>query len=233
VIYEYGKTLRITLALVNPTTGVPTDDAGPVVLTVTRADATIATPAVSHPGTGSYYADIAASVAGDLRWVWTGAGSAVLDEAAAVVAAPGTAPAWSPDLDAVAAHVPMRTVEVGNVNGTLTGTFTGLTMPTAGQVEQYIVEAVARIVAACGPIDPTLGQEAASVAAMWAAAQVELAQPAEASDPRRYAELLAAWNTSLAALADHNEAASGAGPGVEPGPVYAFPEPVVYGDLAL
>lgn len=85
-MYDVGDRARLTFS-VTDVAGVPTN--GTVVLTVTKPDASTATPTVSNPSTGSYTADVDLDQAGrwTYRWVATGAVTAaqtdILDVAAA------------------------------------------------------------------------------------------------------------------------------------------------------
>lgn len=229
MLYEYGKAARITLVVTNPSTQQVEDPTPTPVLTVTSPAAAVTTPAVSHPGTGSFYGDQVGSSAGDWSYVWT-SGTTVLDEGAFVVMPAGFMPAWTPSLDGVAGYVPMRTIELGNLTGTPTGTFTALTMPTALQVEGYAQDGANRVLAAVGDLDDTLQGLAQSVATLWAASLVELAQPSDQQDARRFQQLREQYDADLALLIERNEVLTGAGADGTGLPVYAYPDPVSWGD---
>lgn len=227
--YEIGKSARLTFVLTDPA-GVPVDGTG-VLLTVTKPDATTATPTVSHPGTGSYYSDVALDQAGTWLWRWTVDTPDTADEGALLVGAQAYYPPWLPTLDQIAAHVPLRTIELGTVSGAPVGTFTALTMPNSTQVEQYAVEATGTIMGLLGTLDASLYDMASAVAAMWAAAQVELAQPAEQYDSRRYEMLSATYLASLKSLQDRSDEIGLTGASVDG--AYSFPDPVTWGDVML
>jgi hypothetical protein len=230
VIYELGRVVRVTLLLTDPTTGQYTNAAG-VAVDLTPPTGADVTPAVTNPSTGSYYADLPASEAGAWRYRWRDGANATLDEGTFLVDAAGSEAAWGPSLDQVAAHVPSRTIELGNLSGTYAQTFTGLTSPTAEQVEDYVRQAVAWVTSHTGTVDAALYGTAQSVASMWAAAQVELAQPADTRDMARYAALLAQAGTMLTTLVAANEAATGTpATGTDVDSAYAFPEAPVWGD---
>lgn len=228
--YEFGRTIRLTLLLTDPLTGVYADGTG-VSVEVTSPTGVLTHPSILHPSTGSYYADETLAEQGDWGFVWS-ANGAVADESAASVTAPGAVAAWTPTLDQIAAHVPLRTIEVGNLTGSPTGTFTGLTMPTAGQVDLYATDAVSWVSSAVSVLSPALFDRAQGIAGLWAAAQVELAQPVEFRDDRRYATLLEQATTGMTALVSRNEAVTGTGAD-EVAPAYSYPEPVPWGDRMI
>lgn len=235
MLYEYGKPARITLTVTDPTTQAYVNPSPTPVLTVTKPDGTTATPAVTNPSTGSFYGDQVLTQAtppiipSDWRYVWK-SGTTVLDEGALVVMPTGYLPAWTPSLDTVASYVPMRTIELGNLTGTPSGTFTALTMPTAVQVEGYAQDGANRVLAATGTLSASLDGLANSVAAMWAASLVELAQPSDQQDARRFQQLREQFDLDLAALVERNEVLTGVGADGTGLPVYAYPDPVSWGD---
>lgn len=225
----FGKQVRLTLALTNPSTGAPQNGTG-VIVTVTAPDGTPSTPGVTNPSTGSYYSDVQSTQAGEWYARWSDSGANTLDEFEWSVAPAGEGPAWAPTLDQVAAHVPLRTIETGSLTGLPVNTFTALTLPTASQVDQFITEAVAMVISALGSdVAQALYAHAAAVAAMWAAAQVELAQHDEQRDMRRYDHLMAAYATGLVALAEANIELVGAAFGESLGAAF-FPDPEAWGD---
>lgn len=229
MLYEFGKVARITLVVTDPSTQTPVDPVVGPVLTVTSPSLATSTPGVSHPGTGSYYADVPLTAAGDWRWSWTSAAT-VLDEGALVAMPAGELPAWTPSLDDIGGLVPMRTIELGNLTGTPSGTFTALTMPNATQVEGYAQAAADRVLATVGELDPSLEGLANSVAALWAASLVELAQPSDQQDARRFQQLREQYDADLAALLERNEVVTGIGADGSGLPAYSYPDPVPWGD---
>lgn len=152
---------------------------------------------------------------------------------------PGTP--WAPSLSDVARHIPTRTRAYSGTPGSdrVLGTFTENTTPTAEQAQADIDAAVRAIVATVGLI-PTSGdpaavgaiQGAARDAAEWrAAADIELAWPNRDADVSVARELDARAGAALAALRTVlSEAGSGL---VEDSPLWAFPDPVAWGDTAL
>jgi hypothetical protein len=155
------------------------------------------------------------------------------------VPGPGGAAAstdWTPSLEMVAAHVPLRTIPLGDLDGAPLGTFNTFTLPTADQVNVYILTAVEHIEAALGTaVDLTLVDLATMAAAVRAAADVELAQPAETFDQRRYDQLVKQADALLARLTTSNQLITGTSalPGAVLMPVGSFPEPVEHGDWNL
>lgn len=231
--YEQGRVVRVVLMLTDPTTGAYVNGTG-VAVNVTDPAGVGTTPAVVNPSTGSYIADVptaAAAATGAWRFRWRDAANATLDEGVFLVEATGAEVAWGPSLDDVAAHVPSRTIELGNLSGTYAQTFTGLTTPTAEQVESYLRQGVSWVTASTGTVAASLYGPASSIASMWAAAQVELAQPSDTRDMDRYRALLAQASAALTTLVLSNEAATGTpSAGDAAGPSYAFPDAVGWGD---
>lgn len=145
-----------------------------------------------------------------------------------------TNPTWAPTATDVGSYVPMRTVELGNTTGSLTGTFSTLTTPTLAQVAVYIVASVEAVEAAVGAtLDLTLYDLATQCAAVRAAAEVELAQPSESRDLRTYEQLLALFDSLLARLVARNSAVTGTSGVPVLTPVYVFPEPPWHADVDL
>lgn len=101
-----------------------------------------------------------------------------------VPAGPGlTLPDWAPTLEQVAAYVPRRTL-VGTVDGygTAVQTFTADTYPTATAVSSLIADACNWVLLTTGTVGATLWGQAATCAAIRAAAHVELTYPDNRDD---------------------------------------------------
>jgi hypothetical protein len=142
---------------------------------------------------------------------------------------------WAPSLADVGGKIPTRTRPADPPDGDPLGTFTEETMPTAAMVEPIIDGAVAQVRHAVGtvPSTPETLYDLARDAAAWrAAADVELAWPERDADLREvYDRLDARAKLALQALID---ACEDAGTGADGGlPVWAFPEPVPWGDQDL
>lgn len=146
-------------------------------------------------------------------------------------------PTWAPSLEQVADHIPTRTRNASTPGDTsLLGTFTAQTEPTDEQARRHISAACSEVLGAVGgsiPDSPAfLARLAGEVAALRAAADIELAYPTRDADVSVYEQLTARADAALQRLVD---AVNDAGAGPEGGllPQYAFPEPVWYGDYPL
>ncbi|MUN41408.1 hypothetical protein [Actinomadura litoris] len=140
---------------------------------------------------------------------------------------------WAPSMTDVGARIPTKTrdqTQPGNDNPA--GTFNDTTVPTADEVEPIVEGAVAQTRAAVASIPEALYGLANDAAAWRAAADIELAWPernAQITD--LYTTLDARAKLALQQLID---ACDDAGTGADGGrPVYAFPEPVPWGDTYL
>jgi hypothetical protein len=147
---------------------------------------------------------------------------------------------WAPSLSDVARHIPTRTRDFATPGSSgLLGTFTEGTTPTAEQAQADIEAAVRAIIAEVGEL-PTAGdpgvisalEAAARDAAEWrAAADIEVAYPNRDATVQVYTQLNARAEAALARL---KLVLAEAGTGlVEEAPLWAFPDPVSWGDLPL
>lgn len=82
-----------------------------------------------------------------------------------------TGPAWAPQVQDVADWLPRRTTDG---SGLAAGTFTDETVPNAGQVSRIITSVVGQVAAALPDLPPALYAPATRLAALGAAAQIEL-----------------------------------------------------------
>jgi hypothetical protein len=150
-----------------------------------------------------------------------------------VVTDPAT---WAPTLEQVAGYVTSRTVDLA-VPGSDTplGTFTGNTWPTDTQVRGLIDIACRWVTTRTGPVDSTLVDNAADVAALRAAGMVEASYPVRAGNVDTANLLLKQADTAKADLVAAMQNITG----VNPTPVgsalpqYSFPDPHWYGDRDL
>ena len=139
---------------------------------------------------------------------------------------------WAPTLEEVAGHIPTRTRD-NNRPGSdaLTGTFSTGTTPNQDQAQRITDAAVATVAAAVGVVTPGLVALARDAAGWRAAADIELAYPQRDADVSVYEQLDARAKVALERLLT---AAEDQGGGVEATlPVWAFPDPVWYGDENL
>lgn len=146
-------------------------------------------------------------------------------------------PEWAPTLEQVADHIPTRTRNAAQAGDTaLLGTFTSVTEPTDEQARRHISAACSEVLGAVGGTIPSvpafLAGLAGEVAALRAAADIELAYPNRNADVSVYEQLNQRADAALQRLID---AVNDAGAGPEGGlvPVHSFPQPPWYGDYPL
>lgn len=143
-------------------------------------------------------------------------------------------PAWAPSLADVGDYVTSRTVDENTPGSdTPTGTFSATTYPTDQQVLRLISSAVQWVLNVTGPVAASLEASAASVAAMRAAALVELSYPVRNADVDAVTTpLLAEARFARDELVAANLAQGGVGFNSTGAPLGAFPEPVGWrGDM--
>ncbi len=131
---------------------------------------------------------------------------------------PSVFPVWSPSPDAVADLLAQRVLVRG---GQAVGTFTAATKPTAAQV-QRIADAVAREVEiATGPLPADYFDSASDVAALGAAARVELSFFPRDTERGTYDDLAVLYTAALARLVLATR--GGQSEGRSSAPVFGFP----------
>ena len=138
---------------------------------------------------------------------------------------------WAPSLTDVARHIPTRTRDFATPGSDrLLGTFSERTTPTAEQAQSDLDAAVRAVTAEVGDIPATDAAEAAARdAAEWrAAADIELAYPNRDATVAVARDLDARAKYALDRL-KAILAAAGAGT-VDQVPIWAFPDPPVWGD---
>lgn len=223
----------------------PGDETTTGVLTVTDPEGEADTPAVA-PGTpvGDVVRLTAAAVTYDkpgrwiLGWVVTGTGAGAEDLEVNVVPRPTAGgPLWTPGRSRVANYVPARTLSVDAETHEMT--FSSTTRPTGVQVDRLIRDAAGWVQLRVGVVDTSLHEQASTVSAIWAAAAVERGWPDDANPTeslRRADQLQQQADRFRDDLARANDAIVGPNP-TDPAaallPVYAFPEPVPWGDEYL
>lgn len=183
---------------------------------------------VVHDGLGKYHADIPITAAGVWQWHFTITGAVQGEEYGSLVATPawsGPMP-WVPSLREIGTYVPTRTVPV-NLPGSAAplGTFDTTTVPNDEAVTQLAKSAASWVRSRAGEIDPTLYDYATSVAAIRAAAFVELAYPIRDAEVNVYAALFEQARLALEGLIDANASAGETPPGQGLLPAYSFPDP--------
>ena len=144
--------------------------------------------------------------------------------------------AWDPTTVQVADYVTSRTVSAATPgDDTPLGDFTADTYPTGDQVNRIIQGSSSWVSAEAGSIDTTLYDLATTVAALHAAAMVELTYPERNADVSVVAErLLDEAHRHLETLTRANAGIGQSGPdAVSMIPQYSFPGPPWYGDKDL
>lgn len=109
-VYDVGDKVTVTTTVL--VASVPTD--ATVAVTVTAPDGTTTQPAVTHPGTGQYAADVIPALAGNYLVHWVASGTAIgVDEYEFYVQPPGFRLVSLPDAKA---HLNKTTVFTGDDN---------------------------------------------------------------------------------------------------------------------
>jgi hypothetical protein len=228
--YDIGDVAR-TRVTVRDSAGVLTN--ATVAHTYQRPDLTTGVGSVVNDGTGLYHADIALTTAGEWRWDFDITGAVTGSESGALyVRVDWSAPVpWVPSLRQVADYVPTRTVPVDTPGSMVPlGTFSSTTVPTDEVVDRIARAAAAWVSSRAGVVDAGLYEMAGAVAAVRAAAFVELAYPTRDGDAAVYEELFKQADAGLAALIVANGAAGGTPPGDGLLPYWSFPDPAFDSD---
>lgn len=214
----------------------PNDATTRVTVTLTAPDGTVLDPSptpITSDGGHTWTATPTLTQAGKwvAHWLVTNTGAGAVDEEVWVSepASPAAAVTWRPELWQVADYIPARTL-VGAVDGygNPIDTFDSTTRPTGDMVARIITAAVAWVQAKTGPVDASLDDLARSVAAKYAASQVELTYPDNGNDLNTAQQL---YQQAVAARDDlwrANEAVTGEDPedpAAQVMPVYSFPPP--------
>ena len=136
-----------------------------------------------------------------------------------------TAP-WAPTLQDVGDYVTSRTVDAATPgDDTPLGTFTEDTYPTAEQVDRLIAGAASWVLNVTGPVVTDLEETARDVAAMRAAALVEMSYPVRDGDLDEVATLLLEQSRSARdELVIANRAGGSVGISPTAAPAFSFPD---------
>ena len=175
-----------------------------------------------------------------LHWTVTGAGAGTEDAAVYVVPPPTAGgPTWLPGRSRVANYVPQRTLARAPDSITESGdsyqfTFDSTTRPTGVQVDRLIADGGAWVASRVSPLAAALYDAASVCVALYAAAAVERGWPHDDNSLQRANDLEKRLDKMLADLIKANSDANGGTDPANPAdhllPVYAFPDPVPWGD---
>jgi hypothetical protein len=202
---------------------------------------TVATTDGGHTWRGTTAITFTASRWWVLTWTVTGTGASRQQQRVFVrpdLATGGQT--WTPTRERVAAYVPARTVEIASLSDAITGTFSDDTRPTGDQVDELIQDAVSWVLGTTGfivtdgDLATVLADMATATAAIRAAGMVELAYPERDADLNT-ADLLLTQADAMLLKLDAANRAQGATDPDQPAhlPLWAFPEPVSWGDSLL
>lgn len=134
-------------------------------------------------------------------------------------------PSWAPDLDEVADYVTSRTVDMDAPGSdSPIGTFTSDTYPNNEQVDRLIASACSWVVNVTGLVGTALEGSAKDVAAMRAAALVELSYPIRDNDIDVATTMLAQAKFARDELVAANLSQGAAGVNVGGTVQYGFPD---------
>jgi hypothetical protein len=208
-VFDLGDPVTSRLSL-----GVTPDGTTGATLIILKPDGSTLSPApaVTGPAGQDYIATFTASAPGDWVAIWTvtGTGSGVQAKVYNVRTLPGpsdTRPVWSPFLSAVGDYIPSKTRDITPGSDVIFGTFNGLTHPDDGQVQRMLDNAVTGILSRITSVAPSMWDQAGAVAALRAAADIELAWPDRSSDLTLYTALSARYEAEFCKLDDLSSAA--------------------------
>lgn len=214
-VYPYDGTTTVTLEVRPPSPAVPFT-VGPGVPSTVTVDVD-GTPTLVQRWTFPPFPTGEPYGWWVLAWSITGTGTDAPEESFFVEPPPEPGgPTWAPTRSRVAAYVPSRplvpTPDGRNID---LGTWTDDTRPSGRQADDLIRDAVNWVTDATGALDLTLFQSANAVAAIRAAAFIELGYP-ERNDPMKSTanttsdRLFKQADQMLAALVARNRAVTGA-----------------------
>jgi hypothetical protein len=193
-VFDLGDPIVSRLSL-----GVTPDGSTLVSVAIFKPDGTTLTPpTITGPTGQDYTAPFAAAMSGDYVAVWTvtgtGAGvQAKVYNVRPLPSASNTRPVWTPFLSEVGDYAPNKTRDITAGSDIIFGTFNGLTHPDDGQVQRMLDKSVAAILSGIGTVAPSEYAQAASVAAIRTAADIELAWPERSADLTIYNALNTRW----------------------------------------
>jgi hypothetical protein len=189
-VFDLGDPIVSRLTL-----GVIPDGSTLVSVAILKPDGTALTPpSITGPTGQDYTAQFTAAQSGDYVAVWTVAGTGAGVQAKVYNVRPlpdpsNTRPVWTPFLSEVGDFVPSKTRDITAGSDVIFGTFNGLTHPDDGQAQRMVDKAVTGILSGIGTIAPSEYAQARSVAAIRAAADIELAWPERSADLTLYTAL--------------------------------------------
>lgn len=165
MIFNVGDVATLTYALT--VADVLTD--ATVALTVTAPDGTSTTPTPTHPGLGTYTADILITQPGTWTYRWAATGAATDTETGRFIA--GTTPALLTTVTPsdVADLLAQRVL---SQDGSNASTFDTTTVPTAAQVQRLIDKVTSEETGGLGTIPDTLQPMLSSLITLAAAVRV-------------------------------------------------------------
>jgi hypothetical protein len=175
---------------------------------------------------------------GDWLAVWkvVGQGASVSAKVYSVYPLPGQGalPPWQPFLREVADYVPWLTLSTAIPGGdTFLGTFTGDTYPSDEQAVRHIERVVRPISLRWPDLASSVYEQARTYVVLRSAASLARAYPRTSGDTATAADLDkqadAAWKLLESSADDTTTSPTGTGQS----PIWAFPEPVAWGDQYL
>jgi len=233
--WQIGDTIPLTLYVPNGdnSTGTSvtysaTDAAGNVLASGTVSPA----PSTTDVGK-TWNAEKVATVGGTWTFRWTVTGTGAGTELFVAYVSDTPPVPWVPSLREVADYVPSRTVPIDTAADDPKMTFDTTTRPNGESVARLIKAAVGWVTATCGTIDSSLYDTAQSVAAIRAAALVEMSYPERDGDTNVSNILLLQADNALKALEKRNEILTDTSndPTANLLPDWSFPDPTLEEDV--
>jgi hypothetical protein len=223
-VFDLGDPITSRLSL-----GVTPDGTTAVAIAVYKPDGTLVspTPTITGPAAQDYTAPFVASQSGDYVAVWTvtgtGAGiSAKVYNVRPLPSPSNTRPIWTPFLSEVGDYAPNKTRDTSVGSDIIFGTFNGLTKPDDGQAQRMLDKVCTGIISAFGIIAPSMYAQAAALACLRTAADIELAWPERPGDLTIYNALKIRIDFEWEQLEDLSSNV----------PIYDFPDPPPWADVS-
>lgn len=223
----------------------PYDATTAATLTVTTPDGVVTNPAATTSDGGATWTTAPVTYTQPGRWLltWTvtGTGAGAETQEVYVVASPvAGGPTWLPGRSRVANYVPARTLarNIGSVVGsadTYELTFDSTTRPSGVMIDRLIADGGAWVTSAVPAVAASLYEVASVAVALWVAAAVERGWPDSDVSLERADQLQKLAEKMRADLVAANRDETGTSPGDANVrlPLYAFPQPVPWGDCYL
>jgi hypothetical protein len=221
-VFDLGDPITSRLTL-----GVTPDGSTLVSIVIMKPDgSTLAPPGITGPTGQDYTATFTGAISGDYVAIWTvsGTGAGVQAKVYNVRPLPSPSnarPVWTPFLSEVADFIPSKTRDVTTGSDVIFGTFNGLTHPDDGQAQRILDKACVGILSVLGSVAPSEYAQAGAVAAIRAAADIELAWPERSADLALYTALSARYTFEWEKL---NELSANV-------PIYNFPDAPAWKDV--